>query len=53
MKIKPKNSELNKNKIAAALQNANIKNKTDSTGLMELHIKNPEPSKRRHKKRCK
>ena len=32
MKINPKNSELNKKRMPAALQNANIKYKTDSTG---------------------
>lgn len=53
MNIRPKNSVLNKNSIAAALQNANIKNRTDSTGLIEVHINKPEPNKRKHKKKCK
>lgn len=53
IKINPKNSALNINNIAAALQNVKIKNKTDSIGLVEKETKNPHNSIIKHKNLCK
>jgi len=42
MKIRPKNSALNKNNEAAALQKHKIRNNTDSTGFKEVETKYPQ-----------
>jgi hypothetical protein len=39
--IKPKNSILNKNRIAPEIAKLKIKNKTDSTGLTAKHVISP------------
>lgn len=53
IKIKPKNSTLNINKIAAALQNVKIKKITDCTGFFEKATENPEFNKIKQKSECK
>ena len=52
IKVKPKNSALKRNNIAAALQNVKIKKRTDSIGLIEEETKTPLPNNKKHKKAC-
>ena len=52
IKINPKNSTLNKNKIPAALQNAKIKNNTECTGFFDKRTKILLKTKKPVKKVC-
>ena len=51
--INAKNSALNKNKIADALQNVNIKNKTECTGFSEIKTNKPLIINKKLKNECK
>jgi hypothetical protein len=50
IKIKPKNSTLKRNKIAAALQKVKIRKRTDSIEVLEKETNTPLPTSRKHKK---
>jgi hypothetical protein len=53
MKTKPKNSALKRNKIAAALQNAKIKKRTDSIEFIENATNKPLLINKQQKNKCK